>query len=140
MSRRRTHLAESAPPAPVLMPDSLPARLTIAPVPGLEPPSLTPSRLPPKMKPRAVMLSMPGRCVEKGCVFPEVPGAGGKCIHHQRQMQEPGLYSSHQPSSALVARGKFAPSRIEEIERGEGRGDREDRRRMMAERERFLGE
>ena len=98
----------------------------------------TPSA-PPKVKPKSVTLSLRGRCVEKGCVFPAAPGIEGKCLHHQRQQQEPGLYSSHQPSSALVARGKFGPPRAEDLETGGGRRGL-DRRRLMAERERFLNE
>jgi hypothetical protein len=103
-------------------------------------PLAVPLSPPAKIKPRAAMLSIPGRCAEKGCVFPAMPGADGRCIHHRRQQQEPGLYCSRQPSSMLVARGKFGPPRIEEIEREARRGDLEDRRKMVAERERFLGE
>jgi hypothetical protein len=93
----------------------------------------------PKMKPKPVTLNLLGRCVEKGCVFPAAPGVEGRCLHHQRQRQEPGLYSSHQPSSALVGRGKFGPPRAEEFEPGAGKRGL-DRRRLMAERERFLNE
>jgi hypothetical protein len=92
-----------------------------------------------KMKPKPVTLNLRGRCVEKGCVFPAAPGVEGRCLHHQRQRQEPGLYSSHQPSSALVGRGKFGPPRAEELEPGVGKRGL-DRRRLMAERERFLNE
>jgi len=94
---------------------------------------------PPPLKPKAVTLSLRGRCTEKGCVFPAAPGPEGKCLHHQRQQQEPGLYSSHQPSSALMARGKFGPPRAEELEPGAAKRGL-DRRRLMAERERFLNE
>ncbi|HXJ92751.1 MAG TPA: hypothetical protein VMT20_07690 [Terriglobia bacterium] len=93
----------------------------------------------PKMKPKPVSLNLRGRCVEKGCVFPAAPGLEGRCLHHGRQQQEPGLYSSHQPSSALVGRGKFGPPRAEEFEPGAGKRGL-DRRRLMAERERFLNE
>ncbi len=94
---------------------------------------------PPKIKPKPVMLNLRGRCLEKGCVFPAAPGVEGRCLHHQRQQQEPGLYSSHQPSSALVGRGKFGPPRTEELEPGAGKRGL-DRRRLVAERERFLNE
>jgi hypothetical protein len=40
----------------------------------------------------------------------------------------------------LVVRGRFGPSSIEEVERGERGTNREDRRRLTAEREKFLGE
>lgn len=93
----------------------------------------------PKMKSLAVTRILRGRCVEKGCVFPAAPGVEGRCLHHQRQQQEPGLYSSHQPSSALVGRGKFGPPRADEIDPSAGKRGF-DRRRLMAERERFLSE
>ena len=93
----------------------------------------------PKVKPKPVTLRLRGRCVEKGCVFPAVSGPEGKCLHHQRQQYEPGLYSSHQPSSALVGRGKFGPARTEEVGPAVSRRGL-DRRRLMAERERFLNE
>lgn len=138
MRTRRTDSALAA--AQIL----IPARGGLDPLPAAgadrSPQAVLASPLIPKMKPRAVMLSMPGRCAEKGCVFPAVPGSGGRCIHHQRQQQEPGLYSSYQPSSALVARGKFGPARIEEGEPGPSRGRGRDRRRMMMEREHFLNE
>jgi hypothetical protein len=141
MSSRRTTLRRSESPPPALLPASgPPPGPALVSVPEFGPPPLISSTFPPKMKPRAVMLSMPGRCVERGCVFPAMPGAGGRCMHHQRQQQEPGLYSSQQPSSALVARGKFGPPRIEEIERAEERREHQDRRRLMAEREQFLSE
>ena len=92
-----------------------------------------------KIKPKLVTLRLLDRCVEKGCVFPAAPGPEGKCLHHQRQQHEPGLYSSHQPSSALVGRGKFGPARAEELEPAATRRGL-DRRRLMAERERFLNE
>lgn len=140
MNSRRTTLSDSPLPPSALVHASRPAdREPIAP-PELGPLALRAPPLPPKLKPRAVILSMPGRCLEKGCVFPVVPGSGGRCIHHQRQQQEPGLYSSQQPSSILVARGKFGPPRLEEMERCERSENLKDRRRMMAERERFLGE
>jgi hypothetical protein len=93
----------------------------------------------PKTKPKSVTLQLLGRCLERGCVFPAAPGLEGRCLHHQRQQQEPGLYSSHQPSSALVGRGKFGPPRAEELGPGPGRRGL-DRRRLAAERERFLNE
>lgn len=99
----------------------------------------TPDSVPPRTKPKPVNLSLGGRCVEKGCVFPATPGVEGRCLHHQRQRQEPGLYSSHQPSSALVGRGKFGPPRAEEFE-PRVRKRELDRRRLMAEREWFLNE
>lgn len=89
---------------------------------------------------RTVVLSMSGRCVEKGCVFPAALGSGGRCIHHHRQQQEPGLYSSLQPSCAVAARGKFGPSRAEDGDHGGNRDGFRDRRRMVVERERFLTE
>lgn len=95
---------------------------------------------PPAAKPKRVLLPrLQGRCSEKGCVFPAEPGAGGKCVHHRRQQQEPSLYCSHQPSSAFVERSKFGPPREEEL--GQACQRRAfDRRRQVVERERFLRE
>ena len=137
MRSRRFDLAEATAPPPAFIPSSDPSPSGLSRTPELGPLGLSPSPDPPKLKPRAVILSMPGRCVEKGCVFPAVPGSGGRCLHHSRQQQEPGLYSSLQPSSMLLACGKFGPSRAEVAER---RGDLEDRRRLVKEREKFLGE
>ena len=95
--------------------------------------------LPPKARPQAALIAVAGRCLEKGCVFPATPGADGRCLHHQRQQREPALYCSHQPSFALVERSKYGPAKIEELEQNVSTRVF-DRRRLMAERERFLGE
>ena len=137
MRSRRSNLAEAVLPPPAYIPPSDPSRPALSRTPELGPLGLRPSPDPPKLKPRAVILSVPGRSVERGCVFPAIAGSSGRCLHHSRQQQEPGLYSSLQPSSMLVACGRFGPSRTEEAER---RGDREDRRRLLEEREKFLGE
>ncbi|HUI44094.1 MAG TPA: hypothetical protein VL523_19185 [Terriglobia bacterium] len=92
-----------------------------------------------KIKPRSVMLSLQGRCAEKGCVFPEAPEGGGRCVHHRREQDEPALYGSRQPSSAVMARGKFGPARADEI-RDNNQVPGHDRRRLIAERESFLRE
>jgi len=143
---KRSHLMGAAKrcpdePEPVTRPLALSALLSATqiplPLPGIAPP---PGQLalPPKIKPKAVMPTLPGRCLEKGCVFPAAPGGGGRCLNHLRQQQEPALYCSYQPSSALVARSKFGPPKADELERVDKRGV--DRRRLMAERERFLNE
>ena len=131
------------------------------PAPDLAPPTLVPSgaiqislpfrtasrpepekvrlALPPKAGPRPALVAVAGRCLERGCVFPALPGADGRCLHHQRQQREPSLYCSHQPSFALVQRSKFGPARSDDVEpAANARGF--DRRRLVAERERFLGE
>jgi hypothetical protein len=92
----------------------------------------------PKIPPRAVGLDPPGRCSERGCVFPATDGEG-RCLQHQRQWREPIFYSSHQPSSALLEQGKFGPVRTEQVG-GAGTGRTGDRRRLAAERQSFLGE
>jgi hypothetical protein len=125
---------------PLTLPTSPPPTQIVLPLGDLGPPlGQVAQSSPPKLKPKSMVLNLRGRCVEKGCVFPAAPGPEGKCLHHQRQQHEPGLYSSHQPSSALVARGKFGPPRAEELEPG-GAKRGLDRRRLMAERERFLNE
>jgi hypothetical protein len=139
VSTRVNSTAELIPPS-TLVPAAYAGGHDPADLMKVGPLGLPPSSLPPKLKPRAVRLSVSTRCSEKGCVFPALPGSGGRCMNHQRQQQEPDLCLSQQPSSILVARGKFGPARVEEIERGERRESVKDRRRMMAERERFLGE
>lgn len=131
------HSSVAAPVAagPLAVPRSAPPAQILLPLGDVGQPLHS---LPPRVKPKPVALTPGGRCVEKGCVFPAAPGPEGKCVHHQRQQHEPGLYCSHQPSSALVARGKFGPPRAEDIEPGSRRGL--DRRRLTAERERFLNE
>ncbi len=66
-------------------------------------------------------------------------GPGGMCRQHELQWQEPGLYASHQPTSALLEQGKFGPIRPEFL-RDPKTGHIYDRRRMAVERESFLGE
>jgi hypothetical protein len=141
MANARYSLADQILAAgPLTLPASAPPTQILLPLGDFGQPLGQPADpVAPKVKPKAVTLSLRGRCVEKGCVFPAAPGVEGKCLHHRRQQQEPGLYSSHQPSSALVARGKFGPPRAEELERGAGKRGI-DRRRLMAERERFLSE
>jgi hypothetical protein len=55
------------------------------------------------------------------------------CLHHYRQIQEPILFASHQPTRAVVERGRFG---IPEHEVDTSR--LKDRRRLAALREAFL--
>src|SRR5215472_11004480 len=86
------NLAAAALPTQILLPLGNPGRAL----------GQAPCATPPKIKPKPITLNLRGRCMEKGCVFPAAPGVEGRCLHHQRQRQEPVLYSSNQPSSALV--------------------------------------
>ena len=140
MGATRNVLAEAAPesPPPVVSVAAVQIPLPFHTAAGPRPERMA-FALPPKVRPRAVLLTAAGRCLEKGCVFPALPGADGRCLHHQRQQREPALYCSHQPSFALAERSKFGPPRVEDLEpTTNARGF--DRRRLMAERERFLGE
>jgi len=74
-----------------------------------------------------------GRCSEKGCVFPAALSGQGKCLHHHRQASEPVLFSSHQPTRAVLDRGRFG---IPEAEVDTSRN--RDRRQLAAIREAFL--
>ena len=89
--------------------------------------------------PPPVLAALAGRCAEKGCVFPAAPGGNGRCLNHRRELDEPALYGSRQPSSAMVARGKYGPASAEDIREATQLAGR-DRRRLIAERESFLGE
>jgi len=141
MANKRYPSADHALAAgPLSLPEPAPPTQILLPLGDLGPAFGQPSHpMTSKIKPKPVTLRLLGRCVEKGCVFPAAPGVEGKCLHHQRQQQEPGLYRSHQPSSALVGRGKFGPPRAEELAPGMGKRGL-DRRRLIAERERFLNE
>ncbi len=91
-------------------------------------------------KPAAIQTPSPepsplarARCSERGCVFPASPGTEGKCLHHLRQAQEPVLFSSCQPTRAVLERSRFG---VPQAEVDTSR--RCDRRRMAAIREAFL--
>src|ERR1700756_5189785 len=140
MGAIRNILADSTPesPPPVVSAGAVQMPLPFQTVASPGPEQVAFS-LPPKARPQAALIVAAGRCLEKGCVFPALPGADGRCLHHQRQQREPALYCSHQPSFALVERSKFGPPKVEDLEpNASARGF--DRRRLMAERERFWGE
>jgi hypothetical protein len=72
------------------------------------------------------------RCSVKGCVFPAASGEGN-CVQHDRQRQEPSLFSSRQPSMLLLDRAKFGSL---DSEPDDSRAN--DRRRLAKIRENFL--
>ncbi len=72
------------------------------------------------------------RCSVKGCVFPAT-SAEGTCVQHDRQRQEPSLFSSQQPSTLLLDRAKFG---VPDSEPDNSRAN--DRRRLARIRENFL--
>jgi len=49
------------------------------------------------------------RCSEKGCVFPASSPQSGRCAYHERQMEEPVLFSSQQPSHLLLDPARSMP-------------------------------
>jgi len=87
---------------------------------------------PPARPPVAPQGRAQARCVEKGCVFP-ARGTSSRCLHHERQLEEPALYESFQPTSAVVDRGKFGVPN-EEPDDSRFR----DRKRLASQREAFL--
>ena len=74
-----------------------------------------------------------GRCAEKGCVFPAAPKGQGKCLHHYRQVSEPMVFSSHQPTRVVLERGRLGAPEAE-VDTSRNR----DRRQLAAIREAFL--
>jgi hypothetical protein len=72
------------------------------------------------------------RCKEKGCIFPAEFAALGKCIHHHRELTEPDLFCSLQPTLLLLGQAKYG---LPESEPDDSRFL--DRRRQAAEREAF---
>jgi hypothetical protein len=76
--------------------------------------------------------SRAARCNERGCVFPAEPDALGKCIHHQRELTEPDMLCSLQPTLLLLGQAKFG---LLDYEPDDSRFV--DRRRQAAEWEAF---
>jgi hypothetical protein len=72
------------------------------------------------------------RCSEKGCVFPVSSPQSGKCVYHVRQMEEPVLFSSQQPSRLLLDPARSMPA-DEEYDESRKR----DRLRLAKEWEEF---
>lgn len=127
-------VAITAPPQ-VPIPAATPA---VLPFPQRSPFSWRPASIPraavapasvPKPAPAAT-----GRCAEKGCVFPAA-GREAKCLQHLRQSQEPILFSSWQPTRAVMERARFE---LPSDDTGPSRSS--DRRQLLAMREAFLEE
>lgn len=93
------------------------------------------STIPPVAPPAAPARESGGRCAERGCVFPAVSVQAGKCLQHLRQSREPVLFSSWQPTRAVLERARFDLPNEDE---GHSRGS--DRRKLVAMREAFLEE
>jgi hypothetical protein len=72
------------------------------------------------------------RCSEKGCVFPASSPKSAKCAYHERQMEEPSLFCSQQPSRLLLDSARSMPANEEYDE-----GRKRDRRRLAKEWEEF---
>jgi hypothetical protein len=72
------------------------------------------------------------RCSERGCVFPASSPQSGKCAYHERQMEEPILFCSQQPSRLLLDPARSMPS-DEEYDESRKR----DRLRLAREWEEF---
>jgi len=111
----------------------LPLALPSAPPLTRQQPSPLSILCPPPRIPVAATPRPPARCQEKGCVFPAHAGSE-RCLHHERQLREPTLYHSFQPTSTLADRAKFDLPQEEEVDNSRFR----DRRRLAAQREAFL--
>ncbi|HUZ45574.1 MAG TPA: hypothetical protein VMW54_02935 [Terriglobia bacterium] len=74
------------------------------------------------------------RCEERGCVFPAASAQSGKCVYHERQMEEPALFRSQQPSHLLLDPARGMPT-DEEYDESRKR----DRLRLAKEWEEFQG-
>ena len=89
-------------------------------------------RTPSNSRPESTSFTSP-RCAEKGCVFPAASSQSAKCAYHERQMEEPVLFSSQQPSRLLLDPARVSPAGEEyDAER------KRDRRRMAKQWEDFL--
>lgn len=115
----------AAPPAALPFPPSGPFPWRAASIPNsVTTPAAAPQLAPPPS----------GRCAEKGCVFPAT-GRDAKCLQHLRQSQEPILFSSWQPTRAVLERARFE---LPSDDTGPSRSS--DRRQLVAMREAFLEE
>jgi hypothetical protein len=113
------------PPLPVIPLQPSP----VSGVAALPPPSVTAPERPPQVTETAS-----ARCQERGCIFPALGRAGGKCVHHYREEREPAMYVSKQPTRAALDHGKFF-----HVDEELMFGSREaDRRRFDAERQAFF--
>jgi hypothetical protein len=72
------------------------------------------------------------RCSERGCVFPASSSQSGKCLYHERQLEEPSLFCSQQPSRLLLDPSRSMPDN-EEYDQSRKR----DRLRLAKEWEEF---
>lgn len=129
--RRLASLAPPQVPIPA-------AASAVLPFPQAVPFAWRPASIPrPGAEPVAALQLVPassGRCAEKGCVFPAA-GSEGKCLQHLRQSQEPILFSSWQPTRAVMERARFE---LPSDDTGPSRST--DRRQLLAIREAFLEE
>ena len=117
------------------LPESLqtlnPSTGSASPPPLAEGTSSRAISIPPAKKPVRIEAR---RCIERGCIYPAGPGESGRCLQHQRQQHEPALFHSRQPSMILLDCAKFG---LPEEEPEDSRF--RDRRRLLAQREAFLG-
>jgi hypothetical protein len=74
---------------------------------------------------------LPGRCAEKGCVFPACRPDSEFCVHHRRQEMEPTLFRSWQPTWLLIHRATGPDGS------GSRRGRVHDRFRLAAQSKAF---
>ncbi len=47
------------------------------------------------------------RCAVRGCIFPAGAGNPPTCIYHQRELSEPKMFETQQPSQLILGRAKF---------------------------------
>ena len=85
----------------------------------------------PGRRPEAISFTS-HRCSEKGCVFPASSPQSDKCAYHERQIEEPVLFCSQQPSRLLLDPARSMPA-DEEYDESRKR----DRRRLAKEWEEF---
>lgn len=64
----------------------------------------------PSRKPAATLTFSTSRCSERGCVFPVSSPQTSKCTYHRRQLEEPSLFRSHQPSCLLLDPARSLPA------------------------------
>ncbi len=97
--------SSSATPLP--LPNTKPATGPVLNLPAITWPVAKP--MPASMPPDRQAEAAPNlRCSTRGCVFPAAPGCGGLCRQHGLEESDPTVFSSHQPTRALINRVIYA--------------------------------
>ncbi len=69
------------------------------------------------------------RCSVRGCIFPATGGNPPRCAYHQREVNEPQMFETHQPSHLFLGKANYGlPDTEPDDSRLRARWQREKRR------------